>query len=657
MKSLSLSKKKPPVSFLLLTSLIILAGILETGCKDPDPTDDDIELTGVVNCEKDGSSLQLDCPALPNTNLSKQPDFDIFAWNTFAALNWPALINSDTTKFQRGIPALDQSFSGAKHDDVLVWETFKEKREVFNVPQNSSSLRPWNATPYYGTLRPGADSSYVPGMLPGSSTKPSGYIFNALDETIQVKSEALETKASVKPVYGDVVSPRVWRGMPSDGNPVVYEVKVNYDFYNYLNTKNKYWFNQDTAKAYARDTLNGPFTLPYRTSAGSSASSVAKTKDRKRRKELEAKAQLTGLFTGSKRGYSSQEALASYQKANATPSQSNVPFPIGSVHIKAAWIQMTAKDDTSSYHTTTAQYYVTENNQIKKQYATFGLIGLHIIQRIHVNDTTATSPIGGTFIFATWEHKGNETGFTYSNYAAPDRPPSNPGTNFGWYPHKNDHIDTLKSGFGGEYYNFSNPDTLQVRRKFKILPGTQAVNNEVWKALPKSSVWQNYQLIGTQFRAIDINSLDSTKVTNPNDPTNIGQPLYLANLVIETNEGLQHFQGQPPGTYPILRYTDTIHTTPHPHLPPYPALVANDNGPAFARGNRNIVQGVSIKSRSNNAANNMGGCMGCHGVAQSEGYSFSFVLLGGYEGATTDTQHEFDLPPPTIYNGPPSRQE
>ena len=50
-------------------------------------------------------------------------------------------------------------------------------------------------------------------------------------------------------------------------------------------------------------------------------------------------------------------------------------------------------------------------------YATFGLVGIHIIQRIHQGTGAAAHPQGGTYIFATWEHVGNDkAGFTYSNY-------------------------------------------------------------------------------------------------------------------------------------------------------------------------------------------------------------------------------------------------
>jgi hypothetical protein len=47
----------------------------------------------------------------------------------------------------------------------------------------------------------------------------------------------------------------------------------------------------------------------------------------------------------------------------------------------------------------------------------------------------------------------------------------------------------------------------------------------------------------------------------------------------------------------------------------------------------------------NGSGYNMGGCMGCHGVAQSRGFSFSFVLLGGQAGADVDTEKNFTVPP------------
>jgi len=612
--------------------LLAFMSILGPGCNgDNDPV--------IIICEKDGATLQLDCPAVPNTNV---PFIDLdtisghyfsnFAWNTFAALNWPALINEDT--LQRGIPWLEKSFINAKHDDVLVWETFKEKREVFNTPQPTRNIPGWNETPNnnYGILRPGEDESFVPGTMAGGATPPS-LIFNALDETIQVKSECLESDSLTNPFYQKIVSPRVWRGAPSNGNPVLYEVKVNYDFFDYIN-ENKF-FNQNIAKKVSRQ--NRPITLPYRTSA-KGAAEKEKVGAKRLDKAQQAKDALANniKLPTNQFNYKSSNALDTFRMANDNPDTSNFPPRIGAIHVKAAWIQLKDTDVHTDYHTTTAQYYTTEKGQIKKDYAVFGLVGLHIIQRIHTTDTLGGSKnaIGGTFIFSTWEHKSTETGYTYSNFLAPNSGPLGENAISGWYPHEAEPTKKTKGGI-----QYLNPGTYPVKRKYRVLDVVENVNKKVWKSLPKNSVWRNYRLIGTQFKALDLNAIDTTKFKiagNPNDPTGIGQPLFLANLVIETNEGLQHFKGQAPLTYPIKRYTDSI---PH-HSPPNPPLVAND-GPNFARGHRNMV--------FDGQAKNMGGCMGCHGVAQSEGYSFSFVLLGGYIGASTDSQAEFDLPPPTVY--------
>jgi hypothetical protein len=243
------------------------------------------------------------------------------------------------------------------------------------------------------------------------------------------------------------------------------------------------------------------------------------------------------------------------------------------------------------------------------------LVGIHIIQRIHQGtSSTPQKPQGGTFIFATWEHVGNDTaGFTYANYlkGLPYEPP--PAQEI-FYPQPS--------------------AALPVVRKYPILPRTQQVNNQVHaalRALNPSSVWLNYKLVGTQFQAIDIQSLPTNPPpANPNDPTDIGQPLYLANLVIETNEGLQHFQGLPPQVFPVAPFKKVI--------------AANPAVTAFNRKASNVTFSPTGQ-KSALKGYNMGGCMGCHGVAQTKGYSFSFVLFDGQKGADVDTQTNFDPPP------------
>jgi hypothetical protein len=139
-------------------------------------------------------------------------------------------------------------------------------------------------------------------------------------------------------------------------------------------------------------------------------------------------------------------------------------------------------------------------------------------------------------------------------------------------------------------------------------------------------VWLHYHLVGTQFQAVDLRNPVPQNPKFPissNDPTGIGQPVFMANLAIETNLGLQIFKGQPPSIAVIQNFLNN-------------GLTSNPSLFLFARNKPNTAfsgQGY-----------NMGGCMGCHGVAQSKGYGFSFVLLDGYLGSVTDTQEHFDQP-------------
>lgn len=592
----------PALVLLLIAGLACRADDPDAGGGEGSPSPS--PAPAAASCQPDGGTLQLGCPAFPNTSPTAQPQWDYFAWNSFIAANWPALDPAANNQ-QRGFPDLRQSFVNASNTSLLVWETFKEKREVFLYPPPTvTDPGPWNQAPKYGpVLNPPplcSDSpgrAATPGRLFGQGGK---LVYDSLDETIEVGSEALEPpaalcrgykinpcgKAGTPPdcscVVGLPVAPRVWKGNPLKlpPQPVLYEVKVNYDFYKYVHDKN--YYRDLVAESAAKHKDGTQIRLPYRTSAAS-------------------------------QGYDSQACVTNnYSKAG--PGTSLTPCPIGSVHIKTAWIPL-QNEDPSKYHTAEAAYFKTENGKSCMSYATFGLVGIHIIQRIHQGtSTTPQRSQGGTFIFATWEHVGNDAaGFTYANYlkGLPYEPPPLQQT---FYPQP--------SG------------ALPVARKYPILPNTRQVNSDVHakiRAVNPNSVWLNYQLVGTQFQVIDINKLPPNP-TNPNDPTGIGQPLYLANLVIETNEGLQHFQGLPPGAKPIA-------------MPFNKVILPNNAVTAFNRKASNVAFSPAGDKNAPLTAYNMGGCMGCHGVAQVRGYSFSFVLFDGQKGADVDTQTNFDPPP------------
>ncbi len=582
------------------------------------------------------NNLQIDINTIapPNTNPKAQPDFDIFAWNSFIALSWPAIEPDQSNGYIRGIPDTSKSFATAQSGDLLVWETFKEKREIFNqtTTTGADTLLPWNAPIDYGDLVPATDDTIsAPYGTPSTlirtfhqSRKQLTPItsFNAFDETAEVGSEVLEAhypdSTTVNPILHRPVGPRVWKGVPSDSTPVLYEVKLNYDYYNYVKA-NEYYTDNLAGITAAADAAQ--IRLPYRTSSA-----------------YGPKGQSAGDKYAIKTGYDQSYTASQYDSINSSlMEKNNVPPLIGSMQFKAAWVMLDpAKDDVSKYHTSEALYYQSVNGQPVAFEGLFGLIGLHIIQRVHLTNNEAdANPTGGTFIFATWEHtslRADTTLYTYSNYYNPEVDPG---------------ADTLANGdykYPQGFYppinrTLDNDGVYEVKAKFPIIsnagntmaPGTAEVNSMVHSMLPDGSVWKNYQLVGTQFVAIDVNSSSlmeaagksSRYPVTENDPQGIGLPVYLANVVIETNEGLQHFQGQPPGTLPIANYEG--------------AGVGVNNTNNFLRNNNN--------TSFNRTAYNMGGCMGCHGVAQSKGFSFSFVLLGGREGAKTDTETNFEIPP------------
>ncbi|HEX3067502.1 MAG TPA: hypothetical protein VHX14_02930 [Thermoanaerobaculia bacterium] len=567
------------------------------------------------SCGSDGGALDITCPAFPNTTPTAQPQWDYFAWNSFIAANWPA-IDPASNNEQRGFPDTSQFFTSAQSTSLLTWETFKEKRELFLyppvIPPNPPIIpQPWNAAPSYGPvsgqipLCPSSPSPSAAAMHAGDPHSPrrffgsGGEILDSLDETVEVASEALESQGQLcsgvpNPMCGTTsqagcclvqhlpVGPRVWKGLPTKPNPqpVIYEVKVNYDFFNYV-IQNQYYLDTVTKGVNGAPgaAANSAIQLPYRTSAAMGPQGTGNP--------------------NRKAGYNAA-SVAAYD-STITPTSNLLPTQAGAIHLKAAWMLL-QNEDPSKYHVAEAAYFKTENNQTCMAYGTFGLIGLHIIQRIHQGTGATGNPPGGTFIFATWEHVDNDaSGFTYSDFFS-GQPFEGPPKR-GFYP--------------------SPAYALPVKRQFPILPGTVAVNNAVHAAIRNinpNSVWLNYQLIGTQFQAITVPPMPIQG--NPNDPTNIGQPLFLANSVIETNVGLQNFQGLPPATKAISHFQGNV------------------PGNGALRFNR-TTNNMSF----NGSGYNMGGCMGCHGVAQSRGFSFSFVLLGGQAGADVDTEKNFTVPP------------
>lgn len=557
-------------------------------------------------------TVYLNSPAPPDTIPAAQPDWDYFAWNTFVALNWPALDVSASRA--RGVPNTAKSFVNAANSDLAVWETFKEKREIFNHPGSAGSLV-WNAPIDYGPLRKGTVSvpkgARVIHQNSGASTPP-----NALDETVEVQSQSLEifypdgkTKNPVYNAVGPVVTPRVWMGQPTAKNPIVYEVKLNWDYFNYVDTNKLNVDNSATGNSVALAAMNNKIRLPTRTSSHNGPGPNPAVTD-----------------------YRAASAAAGFRAINFFYNNGQpVPTPPrqGSIQVKAAWIKLGGANakpsDFPNWHTAFAQNYIPgfDGNPVPSEPTLFGLVGMHIIQRIHTTDPAnpqdANMP-GGTFVFATWEHA-----------SIFNSPPAGPGPIKAPYSYSNFFKGQPVGGPPQRgFYPPLNQTAYPVARQYPVLANTKTVtaafHNAIRAQNPKS-VWLNYHLVGTQFQTIDLRNIvvspPTRFPTSPNDPTGIGQPVFLSNLGIETNLGLQFFKGQPPNI------TVTSHFQGN-------GLKSNPNMFIFARNNYNTSYAQKPF--------NMGGCMGCHGIAQSKGYGFSFVLLDGFLGAVTDTQEHFNQP-------------
>jgi hypothetical protein len=556
--------------------------------------------------------VYLNTPAPPDTIPAAQPDWDYFAWNSFVALNWPAL--EDVPNHYRGVPNTSKQFATAANSDLAVWETFKEKREVFNHPNNPKQI--WYSPVDYGTLRQGGVSVKVGNRVfhqgSGASTPPNG-----LDETIEVQSESLEPTypdgKTPNPIYKaipPVVTPRVWRGQPTAKNPIVYEVKLNYDYFNYVVSKGFNVDNSSPTNPVATAAMAGTINLPVRTSAHQTSGPNPAVVD-----------------------YRAAAVVAGFQVINKIYNggqQPPVPLPPeqGSIQVKAAWLKLggagAKPSDFPTWHTAFAQNYISDANgkPVPSEPTLFGLVGMHIIQRIHT--TEANNPLdanatGGTFIYATWEH---ESIFNSPVVGLPNQPkPTYFYSNF-----------FAGQAVGGPpikgFYPPLDQAAYPVMRQYPVLTNTKLVTAVFHRAIalknPKS-VWLHYHLVGTQFQAVDLRNPVPQNPKFPvsaNDPTGIGQPVFMANLGIETNLGLKFFKGQPPLIAVINKFQKNN--------------VRSNTALAFARHNAN----TSFSGQGYN----MGGCMGCHGVAQSKGYGFSFVLLDGYLGAVTDTQEHFNQP-------------
>lgn len=205
-----------------------------------------------------------------------------------------------------------------------------------------------------------------------------------------------------------------------------------------------------------------------------------------------------------------------YIRANLPQKPASITFDVGSVDVKSAWIDMTGVQHPDRYHTRTAAVMDPVYGTCSQK--TVGLVGLHIVVK------TPTRP---QWIWSSFEQVDNVPP------AQPGAPgPFGPGTfNFndgkgGAMPASNPYaLDRVLTAPTAAAFN--------VTRGKPIHQSTQSTNKAYQLAL-KGTVWQNYQLVTTQW------PLKANSPTTPGTPQNTfpgtGATTAFANATLETFE-------------------------------------------------------------------------------------------------------------------------
>ena len=453
-------------------------------------------------------------------------------------------------------------------------------------------------------------------------------------------------------IRGQPVTPRVWTGTEeSEARALRYEVKVNYDYFDYVVSNQ---FHRDRYRRPAAKNTNQKFRLPWRSSGTlqPNTNNFAETTSwnaetalrnhgyqklctRDPRKDCSSdphrckeglKCETLGP-DGTSPGnpllklceQEPRKECSTHRDCGGDNVCETVPSSIGAIHIKAAWRRLKAEDDHSRYRTTRATYYAkypgdgphvdpsinrtSIQQRICKEVDTFGLVGFHIIQRTHQHYGAGNfNPLGGTYIFATWEHEDNDSedmDYRYADFRFPGPGLFQKGLSTGqFFPNitakvcSNDYQRVCQSetdcvvghGVTCEYKNENKKNLENALKLKRLVPrsaATEAVNVEVHDALScstRDSVWCHYKLTGIQFQAAEPHdeSVNGTFTGRCTHDTQIlcsddsacgaggaclqisdgnGQQDYnLANLVLESNLSLQNFSGRPANSVPIEKY-------------------------------------------------------------------------------------------------------
>jgi len=328
---------------------------------------------------------------------------------------------------------------------------------------------------------------------------------------------------------------------------------------------------------------------------------------------------------------------------NGNPSKLPGPvidFPDGTIEAKGSFRELTKSEKESGrFYQTTVRYYEQDESDPDSpcyREAVWGFISMHIIHK---------TPSAPYFIYTTIEQADalltpdgkpveDENGTIINQ---PDTASTTPPLSYidGDPPILTIVGDSFCEETGDRLYyqeialNGGLPfggNICQNFRDFQIPETIIEVNREAHEAIERynlengleTSVWLNYKITNVQWLPFDLSEID---FSNPNSDRN-ESTFYLSDIAIETDYNLSNFSGRTYGRSPPDPNDNPAFAGPPTDIP------ANFNN---FDPSRQTYQNTLVFDDEGNLEKtyNMGGCMGCHGVAQAIGTDFSFILRGG----------------------------
>jgi hypothetical protein len=383
---------------------------------------------------------QVPIPTVQHTPAQVRPFFDWFSWESFIALNWPALVTGGTV--QRG--QADNTKTVGDLSVPRVWESWKAEWELFRPASASNPNVP-------GTPSPWASFNLDPNVLPCA---------NANISFLQSGGKLLVMSTKMDSVLNQVNEALAGPLIDQNCSYARYEIRVNQSEYNFI--------------------INPPPPNPPG-------------------KPFYIAANQPGTTSPNYPiNFTSSTTTTSFPLPSCQPSQN--PCTYGAIEIKAAWREMKPGDDLSRYYTVNALLVENTNISVNCRQAKMGLVGLHIGHKVSAFREWVWStfeqvdnvppdgykPLVGPPAPAC---SGTKSPFSFNN-------------GFAYPPTVDGHSPEPSPVNPPLPLNPSPP--VQVARTTPIVyqnqasPTTADINAQFQKAL-SGTVWQYYQLVVTQW--------------------------------------------------------------------------------------------------------------------------------------------------------------